>query len=230
MAAELDDFRPGHPASPAGHPRPMCRQPCTRCSPRIEGVELTGEVADPLGRRWVAVSTSSFGPNSDAGVTTADAQLAARGTTRFEAIFDQSTGMLLATREILTKRVDWADAGTWDRAVVQHDRRDGSGLKYLAAAAASDRRRSAARSCTETVSVAAGQRHRPVRHAQGVRAIYLSVHPTCHNPNTPPSATPLVSGPVIQLPSRHGKVRRDATGGSVKSDAVRLAPPELLRC
>jgi hypothetical protein len=25
-----------------------------------------------------------------------------------------------------------------------------------------------------------------------------SVHPTCHNPNTPPPATPLVSGPVIR--------------------------------
>jgi hypothetical protein len=35
------------------------------------------------------------------------------------------------------------------------------------------------------------------------------VHPTFHNPNTPPLASPLVSGPVIRLPGRHGKVRRD---------------------
>jgi hypothetical protein len=34
-------------------------------------------------------------------------------------------------------------------------------------------------------------------------------HPTFHNPNTPPPALPLVSGPVIQLPGHHGQVRRD---------------------
>jgi hypothetical protein len=39
--------------------------------------------------------------------------------------------------------------------------------------------------------------------------MYGSVHPTYHNPNTPPPATPLVSGPVIRLPGHHGKVRRD---------------------
>ncbi len=39
--------------------------------------------------------------------------------------------------------------------------------------------------------------------------LYGLVHPTCHNPNTPPSATPLVTGPVIRLPGHHGKVRRD---------------------
>jgi hypothetical protein len=35
------------------------------------------------------------------------------------------------------------------------------------------------------------------------------VHSALHNPNTPPPATPLVSGPVIRLPGQHGKVRRD---------------------
>jgi hypothetical protein len=35
------------------------------------------------------------------------------------------------------------------------------------------------------------------------------VHPTCHNPNTPPAAFPLVTGPTIRLPGQHGKVRRD---------------------
>jgi hypothetical protein len=37
----------------------------------------------------------------------------------------------------------------------------------------------------------------------------VEVHPTCYDPNTPPAATPLVSGPVIRLPGQHGKVRRD---------------------
>jgi hypothetical protein len=39
--------------------------------------------------------------------------------------------------------------------------------------------------------------------------LYGLVHPTCHNPNTPVAAVPLVSGPVIRLPGQHGKVRRD---------------------
>ncbi len=32
---------------------------------------------------------------------------------------------------------------------------------------------------------------------------------TCNNPNTPPRAIPLVSGPVIRLPGQYGKVRCD---------------------
>jgi hypothetical protein len=39
--------------------------------------------------------------------------------------------------------------------------------------------------------------------------MYELVHSTLHNPNTPPAATPLVSGPVIRLPGQHGKVRRE---------------------
>jgi hypothetical protein len=35
------------------------------------------------------------------------------------------------------------------------------------------------------------------------------MHPTCHNPNTPPLATPLVSGPLIRLPGQHAVVRGD---------------------
>ncbi len=35
------------------------------------------------------------------------------------------------------------------------------------------------------------------------------VDPTCHNPNTPPPAMPLVTGRTIQLPGHHAKVRRD---------------------
>jgi len=35
------------------------------------------------------------------------------------------------------------------------------------------------------------------------------VHPTCHIPNTPPAALPLVNVPVIRLPGHHGKVLRD---------------------
>jgi len=42
-----------------------------------------------------------------------------------------------------------------------------------------------------------------------------SMHSAFHNPNTPPPATPLVSGPVIWLPGRHGKVRRDGYRGGV---------------
>jgi hypothetical protein len=38
---------------------------------------------------------------------------------------------------------------------------------------------------------------------------FQPVHSALHNPNTPPSAIPLVSGPVIQLPGHHAKVRRD---------------------
>lgn len=38
------------------------------------------------------------------------------------------------------------------------------------------------------------------------------VDPTCHNPNTLPPATAVVSGPTIRLPEQHGKVRRDGTG------------------
>ena len=41
-----------------------------------------------------------------------------------------------------------------------------------------------------------------------VRMLYGLVHPTCHNPNTPPPATPLVNGPVIRLPGYHAKARR----------------------
>jgi hypothetical protein len=42
----------------------------------------------------------------------------------------------------------------------------------------------------------------------GVYGALCLVDPTCHNPNTPQPATPLVSGPVIQLPGHHAKVRR----------------------
>jgi len=42
-----------------------------------------------------------------------------------------------------------------------------------------------------------------------VRKLSGSVHSTCHNPNTPPSAFPLVNGPLIRVPGQHGKVRRD---------------------
>jgi hypothetical protein len=53
-----------------------------------------------------------------------------------------------------------------------------------------------------------------------VSALHLceNVHPAeervvvdsaCHNPNTPPAATPLVSGPTIRLPGHHAKVNRD---------------------
>ena len=41
-----------------------------------------------------------------------------------------------------------------------------------------------------------------------VRMLYGLVHPTCHNPNTPSSAFPLVSGPVVRLPGHHAKARR----------------------
>jgi hypothetical protein len=47
---------------------------------------------------------------------------------------------------------------------------------------------------------------RAVANAEGLR---WSVDPTDHNPNTPPPATPLVSGPTIRLPGRHAKVNRD---------------------
>ena len=36
---------------------------------------------------------------------------------------------------------------------------------------------------------------------------FLPVDPTDHNPNTPPAAMPLVSGPTIRLPGHHVKVR-----------------------
>jgi hypothetical protein len=38
---------------------------------------------------------------------------------------------------------------------------------------------------------------------------FLSVDPTCHNPNTLLPATPLITGRTIQLPGHHAKVRRD---------------------
>jgi hypothetical protein len=34
------------------------------------------------------------------------------------------------------------------------------------------------------------------------------VDPTDHNPNTPPPATPLVTGPTIRLPGHHAKINR----------------------
>jgi len=40
-----------------------------------------------------------------------------------------------------------------------------------------------------------------------VRMLVGVVHATCHNPNTPPPASPLVNGPVIRLPGQHRKVR-----------------------
>src|SRR6266511_4184747 len=52
-----------------------------------------------------------------------------------------------------------------------------------------------------------GARTRPPQGS--VRTMARSVHPTCHNPNIPPPATPLVNGPLIRLPGHHGKVRRD---------------------
>jgi hypothetical protein len=35
----------------------------------------------------------------------------------------------------------------------------------------------------------------------------------CHDPNTPPAAFPVISGPKIRLPGQHGKVRRDGYCG-----------------
>jgi len=47
--------------------------------------------------------------------------------------------------------------------------------------------------------------------------MYGLVHPTCHNPNTSPAATPLVNGPAIRLSGHHAKTRR---GGYRKQQAV----------
>ncbi len=59
----------------------------------------------------------------------------------------------------------------------------------------------------------------------GVPAMDESVHPTCHNPNTPPAAFPLVNGSVIGLPGQHDKVRRG--GYQERSRAACLEPSAL---
>ena len=90
----------------------MLRQPLTprdlrvalyEVAARIEGVELIGEVTDPVGRSGTAVALTSAGhvtPLPEPG----------EGDIRSEIIFDPDTGRFLAERDVLVNRVDYLDA------------------------------------------------------------------------------------------------------------------------
>lgn len=70
---------------------------------RIEGVELIGEIDDPVGREGTAVALTSAGhvtPLPKPG----------EGDIRHEIIFDPDTGRFLAERDVLVNRVDYLDA------------------------------------------------------------------------------------------------------------------------
>jgi hypothetical protein len=55
-----------------------------------------------------------------------------------------------------------------------------------------------------------GRPRRARSHLPCSEAVLQSVDSACHNPNTPPPATPLVTGQTIRLPGHHAKVRRDS--------------------
>jgi hypothetical protein len=73
---------------------PELRAAAYRVAGRIPGIELVGEVTDPVGRRGVAVAI------------TADYN----GLRRLELVFDPETSMLQAEREILLERIPELDA------------------------------------------------------------------------------------------------------------------------
>jgi hypothetical protein len=54
--------------------------------------------------------------------------------------------------------------------------------------------------------------------------VSVLVDPTDHNPNTPPPATPLVSGSTIRLPGHHAKVNRDGYIGCRRGGPAGKAP------
>jgi hypothetical protein len=74
---------------------PDLRAALFRVAARIPGVELVGDVTDPAGRNGIAVARTS----DDAGFLE-----------RNELIFDPDTSELLAERQVLLERVEWADA------------------------------------------------------------------------------------------------------------------------
>jgi hypothetical protein len=74
---------------------PNLRAGLYRVAARIPGVELVGEVTDPAGRKGIAVARTS----NDSGYLE-----------RVELVFDPDTSELLAERQVLLERVEWADA------------------------------------------------------------------------------------------------------------------------
>ena len=74
---------------------PALRAALFKVAAKIPGVELVGEVTDPIGRKGTAVARTS----DDAGFLE-----------RNELVFDPDTSALLAERQVLLERVDWLDA------------------------------------------------------------------------------------------------------------------------
>lgn len=74
---------------------PELRAALFRVAARIPGVELIGDVEDPVGREGIAVGRES----DDGGYLE-----------RIELIFDPDTSELLAERQLLLEEVDWVDA------------------------------------------------------------------------------------------------------------------------
>lgn len=74
---------------------------------RIPGVQLVGEVEDPLGRWGTAVTLSTYGQTTPAP----DAEPPTR---REELIFDPQTGQVLSERTVALVDLDFVDAGPGD--------------------------------------------------------------------------------------------------------------------